>query len=319
MNRMILGSTGLEVSRVALGTADFGLEKIPEKQAFEQMDKYTSLGGNVIDTAEVYNNWVEGEKSRSEKIIGRWLEKTGIRSRVVLSTKGGHPLFESMTTPRLSNQEIKDDLSRSLDNLKTDRIDLYFLHRDDVRRPVEELIDLLEEQKQSGLIRNYGFSNWTLERAEQARSYAQKKGIKGFSVNQILWSPARIRPETIGDKTLVPMSEVFHQYHAKTGMAAMAYTSQGKGYFSKRYQDRELSETLREQYSSRHNDEVYSAVAAYCDREHCDPSEVIVRWFMAQPFPALPIISASSLPQLELLMSYEKRALPPLGREMPLW
>lgn len=319
MSKMILGQSGLSVSPIALGTADFGLEKIPEAAAFRQMDRFIELGGNFIDTAEVYNNWIPGEKSRSEKIIGRWLEKTGIRGKVVLSTKGGHPFFESMTKGRLSDAELHDDLSRSLENLKTDRVDLYFLHRDDVSRPVGEIVDFLEKQKQKELILSYGLSNWTLPRARQAFDYAQSKGLKGFTVNQILWSPVRINPEQINDKTLVPMSEEFHGFHVQTGMAAMAYTSQGKGYLSKRYKEQPLSRGQIAQYSAEHNEKVYAAFAAYCNREKCDPSEVIVRWFMSQPFPAVPIVSPSSMEQLELLMSYTKRAFPPFDGDMPQW
>lgn len=319
MKRATLGLSGLNVFPMALGTADYGLPRIPQADAFQQMDLYAQLGGNVLDTAEVYSNWVPGEKSRSEKLIGQWLKQSALSDGMHISTKGGHPLFESMDKPRLSNAQLDDDLKRSLDNLGIERIDLYFLHRDDASRPVDEIVDYLEEKKQTGLIGAYGLSNWTLARVRQAADYAKRRGITGFSVNQIYWSLARINPDAIADKTLVPMDEAFHQYHVDAGMAAMAYTSQAKGYLSKRHLAQAIEPDLGTQYEGVHNDAVIKLLSPWCRANQCDPSQAILWWFMAQPFAAVPVVSPRTLAQLQALMDAVNAEHPPLPEGLPTW
>lgn len=319
MKRIPLGQSSLNVFPLALGTADYGLPRIPNEEALRQMDLYAQLGGNLLDTAEVYSNWVPGEKSRSEKLIGQWLRQSGLKGSMLISTKGGHPLFESMTTPRLSPQELDDDLLRSLDNLGVAHIDLYFLHRDDVNRPVDEFVDYLEEKKQAGLIGAYGLSNWTLGRVQQAAEYAKRRGITGFSVNQIYWSLARVNPPAIGDKTLVPMDEPFYDYHAQTGMAAMAYTSQAKGYLSKRYQGQPIADDLQALYGGPHNEAVLEQLLPWCRAQGCDPAQATLWWFMAQPFAAVPVVSPGNLSQLQILMDAVNADHPPLPEGLPVW
>jgi aryl-alcohol dehydrogenase-like predicted oxidoreductase len=134
--------TNLSPSVICLGTAQIG-SVIPEADAFRLLDTYYGLGGTFLDTAQVYADWLPGERSASEKTIGRWLKARGLRNHTVVSTKGGHPDLHAMEIPRLSPEHIVFDVERSLLNLQTDRIDLYWLHRDDPNRPVSEMLDIL--------------------------------------------------------------------------------------------------------------------------------------------------------------------------------
>lgn len=319
MKSITLGATGLEVFPLVLGTGEYGVPPFPPEKALAQLDLYTSLGGNFIDTAAIYNDWIPGERSRSEKLIGQWLRSSGARNDLVISTKGGHPSFEDMQKGRIRPEHLEEDLRSSLERLQTDYADLYFLHRDDVSVPVGEVIDYLEEKKAAGLIRAYGFSNWTLKRAKQAHDYAQQKGIDGFTVNQLYWSLARVQPEHIADTTLVPMSEAFHQFHVETGMAAMAYTSQAKGYLSKRYLNKPLSDSLSALYECEHNQQVLNILTPWCEAHDLEPSQAIVRWFRRQPFPAVPIVSPSSETQLRQLMDAAVTEEPALPEGLPVW
>ena len=135
---------GRETAVIALGTMDFG-GKIEEGRAREFMDAYVEIGGNFIDTARIYGDFVRKIQGGSEQVIGRWMEDRRCREQIVLGTKGGHPDPATMHTGRLSHGEILDDMRRSLDNLRTDCVDVYWLHRDDVSRPVEDILESLTE------------------------------------------------------------------------------------------------------------------------------------------------------------------------------
>ena len=118
------------VSVIGLGTAHYG-GLIPKSLAFDQMDAYVAAGGNLIDTARVYGDFVTPRTGESEKIIGLWMEERGNRKDIFLSTKGGHPPFNRMSRSRLSPREISEDLHESLEDLRCAYVDIYFLHRDD--------------------------------------------------------------------------------------------------------------------------------------------------------------------------------------------
>ncbi|MDD4796851.1 MAG: aldo/keto reductase [Eubacteriales bacterium] len=292
MQRMLLGKTGLEVARVGLGTAGYGAG-MESQDAHAQMDFYVAQGGNFIDTARCYNDWIPGERSRSEKIIGQWLRSRGGRQHVVLVTKGGHPPFTDLHASRLSPQEVDADLDGSLRDLGTDYIDLYFLHRDDVRRPVDEILEHLEEKVRQGKIRHYGASNWTLARLRQADAYAARHGLQGFAVNQLGWSLAQRSPDAPGDDTLVYMDAPLFDYHTRTGMAAMAFSSQGKGYFPRAAgggvtgEDATVFDTPR-------NRRVLQVLQDISRQTGIAIATLVVHHIIASPFPAVPLVSSRS-------------------------
>ncbi len=131
--------TTLEASALCLGTAEFG--SVVEDAVSEAItNRYVDLGGNVLDTAEVYAAWIPGGSHRSEEFLGRWLRKRKSRDSLILSTKGAHPRLASMNVPRMSKKDVESDLNSSLQRLGVDSVDLYWLHRDDPGTPVEEIL-----------------------------------------------------------------------------------------------------------------------------------------------------------------------------------
>ena len=145
MHTFVLKKYDFAVPSIQLGSAEFGAS-IPEKDAFELLDRYTAAGGTLVDTALVYGRWIPGGKSLSEQVIGRWLSSRG-REKIMVATKGAHPVLNAgsghMGPPRLAPEDILNDVNESLHNLGLERIDLYYLHRDDPSRPVNEIIDAL--------------------------------------------------------------------------------------------------------------------------------------------------------------------------------
>ena len=134
------------------------------------LDQFLELGGTFIDTASVCANWLPGPESISEKTIGEWLSSSGKRSGGA-GDESAHPDLRTMHVASVARR-IVSDLDSSLRNLRTDVIDLYWLHRDDVRRPVGEILETLNEQVQAGKIRYFGCSNWTAQRIREAQDHA---------------------------------------------------------------------------------------------------------------------------------------------------
>ncbi len=147
MQTIPIPNTALTPSVLCLGTVSIGAT-LDRETSFDMLDKFFEHGGTFIDTAKIYSDWIPGEKSRSEKVIGAWIKERKNRERVILATKGAHPELSSMHIPRLSKVEITADLEASLRHLQVDYLDLYWLHRDDPACPVAEVLETL-----SGLVR----------------------------------------------------------------------------------------------------------------------------------------------------------------------
>lgn len=287
---------GAKVSAIGLGTAQFGAG-VPERDAFAQLDRFVEAG-NLVDTAHVYSDWIPGETSRSERVIGRWLHSRGGRARVFISTKGAHPRFERMDVPRLSPGEIESDLLGSLKCLQTDYIDLYFLHRDDPGRPVGEILETLEAHRRAGRIRAYGCSNWTLGRLAEARDYAAAHGMAGFCCNQLLWSLAAVNPAGVDDPTLVAMDGPTWRFHRDAGLPAMAYMAAAGGWFAHR-QRGDTGDALRRRYDTPENEVTYARLLPLSRESGLSLTALSLAWFAAAPFPAAALASFSRPAQLE--------------------
>lgn len=230
--------SGKELSPIIMGTAGFS-NRDNFNQYAELADTYVQMGGNCLDTARVYCDWLPDGHGASEEITGKWLASSGVkREEILLSTKGGHPRLYSMQTSRLSEKELLSDLTESLEHLKTDIIDLYFLHRDDESIPVEEIVDILNDMA-TDKIRYLGASNWKAERILKANEYANKKGLKPFTVSQPRFSYAFTDHSKVGDQTTLSINYGDDQWQKCTaaGIELMAYTSQAGGYFAKLARD----------------------------------------------------------------------------------
>lgn len=323
-----LPGTNLRVSSICLGTADFG-STIDAPTAFRMLDFYLDSGGNFIDTAKIYADWLPGERSVSEKTIGRWLRQSSNRHRIVLATKGAHPHLETMLTPRLSRAEILSDLDASLRHLGVEMIDLYWLHRDDPNRPVAEILETLNDAVRWGKIRAFGCSNWRTERIRAAQETALAHGLLPFAANQMFWNLARVDAQTMGDPTLVAMDDTLHRYHRETGLAAIPYSSQANGFFNKMAQGRvdALSPLHQQMYLHAENLARFKQADRLCRETGLTMTQVVLGYLLSQPFPTVPIIGprtpeqlADSLNAAEIRLTPEQvRALDQTtAQELPL-
>src|SRR5579862_170257 len=180
MRRYTLPNTNLEVSTLCFGLGSLGTG-FQGPDAGELLMDYLAAGGNFVDTAHCYACWIENGLGASERELGRLLRQLGVRDRVIVATKGGHPAFGT-EYPRpdayMSERQVVQDLEESLERLHLDQVDLYYLHRDDPRMPVDEVIDMLNRCVQSGRVRALGASNWSVARIAEANAYAARHGLQ---------------------------------------------------------------------------------------------------------------------------------------------
>lgn len=304
MKYLSLPHTTLTPSVICLGTGDFG-SGISAERADALLDAFVEAGGNFMDTARIYAAWIPGGMGLSERTIGAWLRRRGARDRLVLATKGGHPELATMRISRLSPAEITADLLASLEALGTDVIDLYWLHRDDPAVPVGEILGVLNEQISAGRIRAIGASNWAIERLAQAATYAQAHGLIGFCANQVGWSLAQVNPQAASVEGMRAMDAATLDYHRRTQMPVVAYSSQAQGFFSGKYRpDLDRPRTPKEEaiartYFSPENFARLARAETLAARYGRTPNEIALGYLLSQPFAVYPIVGCRSVEQVQ--------------------
>jgi aryl-alcohol dehydrogenase-like predicted oxidoreductase len=310
MKYIKFNNTDLTVSPVCLGTVNYGTD-MSEQDAKVQISKFLDQGGNFIDTAHIYGDWGNGPKCISERIIGKWIKETGKRNEIVLATKGAHPDWGHMDIPRVNKACIDKDIDESLEYLNTDYIDLYFLHRDDPKTPVSEIMECLEDARKAGKIRYYGCSNWALARIKEAQSYCREHGLAGFICNQLMWSLADVNFYNLPDKTFILMDEETRAYHAQTGMNVMAYMSIAKGYFARQAAGENLPAGVTEVYESPSNDEIYELAKAVVAQGKYSYMDLAYMYIMAERlFPSVPIASFDNMDHLDECIRCMQKSVP---------
>ena len=160
-----LGTTALSVSPLCLGGNVFGWTA-DEDASFAVLDAYAAAGGNFIDTADGYGDWVEGNpRGASEGIIGRWMAARGNRDELVIATKVGEGGGDARASRAAT---IRAGAEASLERLATDRIDLYYAHADDPETPLDETMAAFDALVREGKVRHLGASNYTAPRLAEA-------------------------------------------------------------------------------------------------------------------------------------------------------
>jgi aryl-alcohol dehydrogenase-like predicted oxidoreductase len=297
--RIRIPATDLSVSPMALGSAQFGTG-IAEDASFALLDTWIEEGANLVDSAHVYNDFSPGaERSSSEKVIGRWRRARG-ETGLIVSSKGGHPQFDNPDVRRINAREVRRDLTGSLENLGLDHIDLYYLHRDDPSVPVDEVLGMLEEFRSEGLIRYYASSNWSLERLIEATETAKRLDYSGFVANQTEWSLPRRNPGTAPGTSmdLTRMDDAMIAFHARTGMAVVAYWSQAKGYLDK-YLAGTLDAEATRCYDSPLSRAIADTMAPIALRLGASPTQLMLAAQIRMPFfSTIPIVGCRTPAQI---------------------
>ena len=283
-----LGRTGLQVSRLCLGTMNFG-PQTTEADAHRILDRALELGINFVDTANVYG-WSAG-KGATEEILGRWFAETrSRRDRVVLATKVFGRMGEGPNERGLSAFHIRAACEESLRRLKTDRIDLYQMHHIERTTPWEEIWEAMERLVAQGKVLYVGSSNFAGWHIATANQEARRRNFLGLVSEQTKYNLLVREPELevipacreygVG---LIPWSPL----HG--GALAGGVTGARDG--------RRSSDFARRQHE-RHGDRI-ERFEAFCREVGRPAASVAVAWLLRNPVVTAPIIGPRTLEQLE--------------------
>jgi aryl-alcohol dehydrogenase-like predicted oxidoreductase len=288
MDYVHLGRTGLKVSRLCLGTMNFG-PQTTEPDSFKIMDRALEHGINFFDTANVYG-WKKGE-GWTEQIVGRWLAQGGgRREKVVLATKVYGTMGDWPNESRLSALHIVRACEASLKRLKTDTIDLYQMHHIDRKTPWDEIWQAMETLVSQGKVVYVGSSNFAGWHIAQACEAAKQRRFYGLVSEQSLYNliDRTIELEVIPACAsyglgLIPWSPL------KGGVLGGVLKKQAEG---------RRSSDLAQKAIAKHG-AALEKYEALCQRIGVPPGDVALAWLLAKPAVTAPIVGPRTMEQLE--------------------
>jgi aryl-alcohol dehydrogenase-like predicted oxidoreductase len=283
-----LGRTGLKVSRLCLGTMNFG-RQTGEPESFAIMDRALELEINFFDTANVYG-WKTGE-GVTEKIIGRWLAQGGgRREKIVLATKVFGKMGEGPNERRLSAYHIRRACEESLQRMQTDHIDLYQMHHVDRSTPWDEIWQAMELLVQQGKVIYVGSSNFAALDIAQAQCAAKERHFLGLVCEQSLYN---LSARTI-ELEVVPACEAF-------GLGLIPWSPLSGGILGGAFEGHNTGRRTEEQRVKaieKHRAQL-EAYEALCKDLGEKPADVALAWLLANPVVTAPIIGPRTIEQLE--------------------
>ncbi len=288
MDHTRLGRTGLKVSRLCLGTMNFG-PQTSEEDSHAIMERAHEHGINFFDTANVYG-WKRGE-GWTEQIVGRWLVKGGSRrDKTVLATKVYGPMGDWPNQSRLSALHIVRECEASLARLQTDRIDLYQMHHIDRDTPWDEIWQAMEILVQQGKVIYVGSSNFAGWHIAQANEAARSRHFLGLVSEQSIYN---LIDRTI-ELEVIPACQSYG-----LGLIPWSPLKGGilGGVLQKAKEGRRSSENaLKAEAKYRPQLEKYEAL---CREIGMNPADVGLAWLLARPAVTAPIVGPRTLEQLD--------------------
>ena len=295
MEYRILGTTGLKVSALCLGTMTFGRE-VSEADSHAMLDYFVQQEGNFIDTADVYTQGV------SEEIIGRWLQGKR-RSNYVIATKVRYATGSGANDAGLTRKHIVDGLAASLRRLHTDYIDLYQVHAWDPLTPLEETLGTLNDLVHQGVVRYLGASNFRAWQLGKALSISHQHGWVTFSTLQPQYNLLCRAPEY----ELFPLA--LHE-----GLGIIPWSPLRGGWLSGKFHrgmgqppahtrvetaERQGRGESWSRYNTDHTWTVIDALDAVAQETGKSAAQVAINWVRSHPMITAPILGARTLAQLQ--------------------
>jgi len=295
MEKRKLGNSGLEVAPLAFGGNVFGWTA-DESTSFELLDAFVDAGFDLIDTADVYSYWVQGHSGgESETIIGKWLKRSGKRSKVVIATKVGKEMGPD--SKGLSKAYILQAVEASLRRLQTDYIDLYQSHADDPQTPLEETAEAFDQLIKQGKVRAIGASNFSAQRLAESLEVSEQTGYPRYESLQPLFN---LYDRVDYEKELRPLCR-------EKGLGVISYFSLASGFLTGKYGSKaDLAKSARgkfvEKYLNERGFRIVEALKRVAQENNLTAAQVSLAWLIAQPTVTAPIASATNLEQLNELI-----------------
>jgi len=287
-----LANTDLTVYPLCLGGNVFGYSA--DKQNSEAvLSFYADNGGNFIDTADMYSQWAPGHiGGESERIIGDWMAKRGNRQKMIIATK----VSKLDTRPGLKAANIRAACDESLKRLKSDYIDLYYAHQDDLDTPLEESLGAFDELIKAGKVRYIAASNFTPERLQESLDISKANGLSSYIASQDQYNLM----EREYEKGLMPTIE-------KNNLSQIPFYGLARGFLTGKYRPGVSVESVRasgvaSNYANERGWNLLSKLDQIAKDKKTTVAAISLAWLRAQPTVATPIASATKLEQIKEIM-----------------
>ena len=293
MAQLTLQKTDLSVSKLCLGGNVFGWSA-DERESHDVLNLFAELGGNFIDTADVYSEWAEGHiGGESETVIGTWIKSRGQRDQVVIATK----VSKLSTRPGLGKANIIAACEDSLRRLQTDYIDLYYSHDDDQEVLLEETLSAYTELQQAGKIRYAAASNYSGARLLEAAKVAEQNNLSSYVALQNHYNLLE-RDEYERDS--VPVLE-------QLGIDGVPFFGLARGFLTGKYREGLQVESVRAagvaKYANAHGWALLAKLDRLAQQHSVTPAAIALAWLRQQRGVAAPIASARTVDQLREIMA----------------
>lgn len=281
--------------KICFGGNVFGWT-VDEKTAFHLLDSMLDQGINFIDTANNYSYWAPNNVGgESEIVLGKWFKATRKRHQVILSTKVGGSM--QGVERGLSRTQIIKAVDASLTRLKTDYIDLYYTHHDDLNTPLEEVMRTYNELIQQGKVRYLGASNMAADRIVESNIIAKQKEWQGYEALQPLYN-------------LYDREKYETEYLAlveQNNWSVMPYFALASGFLTGKYRSLEdIENSSRKDFVKKYINERGLTIIDECGRiaktYGASITEVALAWLLQQSTISAPIVSATNMMQLQSLI-----------------
>ena len=287
-----LSNTDLTLYPLCLGGNVFGYSADKENSE-AVLSFYADNGGNFIDTADMYSQWAPGHiGGESETIIGDWMAKRGNRQKMIIATK----VAKLDTRPGLKAANIKAACDESLKRLRSDYIDLYYAHQDDLNTPIEESLGAFDELIKAGKVRYIAASNFTPERLQESLDISKANGLSSYIASQDQYNLLDREYE----KGLMPTIE-------KNGLYQIPFYGLARGFLTGKYRPGVSVESVRatgvaNSYANDRGWKMLEKLDQIAREKNCSVAAVSLAWLRAQPTVATPIASATKLEQIKEIM-----------------
>jgi len=301
-----------KVSKLIMGNDN----QINFDDAAKLWDHWVSVGGNAFDNAYVYGGGL------MEILLGKWHRKRNNLKDIVIIAKGAH-------TPNCNPKSLSNELTESLERLQIETADIYIMHRDNFEIPVDEFIDVLNNEKQKGRIKIFGGSNWTLDRFKNANEWAIKNNKSCFSIlNNNLALCKMIKP--LWEGCVSSNDDKILNFLTESQIAHLSWSSQGRGYFLPKEVCEAIEDKITKDESSWRKDGEHSSGPLSCydsednrerryraitlaDELKVKAQNIAGAWTLNQSFPSFALIGPrqineinASLPSLDISLDKEK-------------
>ncbi|HVW95002.1 MAG TPA: aldo/keto reductase [Mucilaginibacter sp.] len=296
MEKREIGKSGIKVAPFALGGNVFGWT-IDEKRSFEVLDAFCGAGLDLIDTADMYSTWAPGNKGgESETIIGNWLNKSKKRDEVVIATKVGKPM--GADKKGLSRKYIIQAVEDSLMRLQTDYIDLYQSHQDDKTVPLEESLEAFTGLIKQGKVRAIGASNYDAVRFKETLAVSDENNLASYTC---------LQPE-YNLYNREDYENNFEPVCRERNIGVLSYYSLASGFLTGKYRsENDLSKSSRgvgvKQFLDQRGFKILAALDKVASNYGVKPAAIALAWIISRTGITAPIASATSVPQLNELIS----------------